>query len=67
MLSIEEAKSSINYYKMAHPNHYKEMGGDKITEKKIEEALAIVSAISGAINISDDELFKKELTRICNV
>lgn len=66
MLSLEEAKSSIKYYRMAHPNHYKEMGGDKITDKKIVEALEIVDAIAGGLNISEDELFRKELTRLCN-
>ena len=67
MLTIEEAKSSIEYYKLAHPNHYNEMGGEKITDEKIEEALTIVTAVAGGFgDMSEDELFKRELTRICN-
>ncbi len=67
MLTLEEAKSSIAYYKEAHPNHYKEMGGDKITEAKIEEAVNIVDAVAGGFtDISESELFKRELTRLCN-
>jgi len=66
ILTLEEAKSSIAYYKEAHPEKYAEMGGDLITEEKIKEAVIIVDAISGALNLSDDELLKKELTRLCN-
>jgi len=67
MMSLEDAKSSIKYYKLAHPNHYKELGGDKITDEKIEEALDIVSAVIGGFgDMSEDMLFKRELTRICN-
>jgi hypothetical protein len=66
MITLEEAKASIDYVKTAHPDKFKEMGGDLITDERIEEALNIVEAISGAINISEDELLKKELTRICN-
>ena len=67
MLTIEEAKVAIDYYKLAHPNYYKEMGGERITDEKIQEALTIVSAVAGGFgDISEDELFKRELTRICN-
>lgn len=66
MITLEEAKSSIEYVKLAHPEKYAEMGGDLITDEKIEEAFIIVDAISGALNLSDDELLKKELTRLCN-
>jgi len=66
MITFDEAKSSIAYVKLAHPEKFVEMGGDSINDEKIKEALTIVDAISGALNISDDELLKKELTRICN-
>jgi len=66
MITLEEAKSSIAYVKVAHPEKFAELGGDLITDERIQEALTIVDAISGAINLSDDELLKKELTRICN-
>lgn len=67
ILTLEEAKSSIAYYKEAHPEQYATMGGDKITDSKIEEALKIADAVAGAIaDISEDELFRKELTRLCN-
>ena len=67
IMTLEAAKASIAYYKEAHPNHYNEMGGDKITDEMISEALSIVDAIVGAVpNKSEDELFKQELTRIVN-
>ena len=65
-MSFEEAKASIEYYKLAHPNYYNELGGVKITDEKIKEALEIVSAIVGGMQMSEDELFKRELTRLCN-
>lgn len=67
LMTLEEAKSSIAYYKKAHPKEYTEMGGDKITDEKIEEALKITDAVAGAIgDMSEDELFKKELARLCH-
>ncbi len=66
IMTLEEAKSSIAYFKEAHPNHYLEIGGDKITDAKIEEALKIADAVAGAVPMSEDELFKKELARLCN-
>jgi hypothetical protein len=66
MMTLEEAKSSIAYVKIAHPEKYTEMGGDTINDDKIEEALNIAVAVAGAVNLSEDELLKRELTRICN-
>lgn len=66
MMNLEEAQSSIAYMKTAHPEAFAEMGGDAVTDEKIQEALNIVTAISGALNLSEDELLKRELTRLCN-
>lgn len=67
MITFEEAKNAVAYVKQAHPEQFEQMGGKLITDEKIQEAVIIVDAISGAINMSDDALFKKELTRLCNV
>lgn len=67
LLTLIEATSSVNYYKEAHPEDYTKMGGDKITSERIIEALEVASYIAGGIpHQSEDELFRQELTRICN-
>ena len=65
-MTLEEAKTSIEYVRVTYPEKFEEMGGSNITDEKIEEAHTIIEAIAGALDLSDDELLKKELTRICN-
>ena len=67
LMTLDTAKAAIAYYKEEQPDQYKALGGEKITDEIISEALEIVDAIVGAVpNKSEDELFKQELTRITN-
>jgi len=66
VLTLDEAKAHIQYYKVAHPNHFKDIGGENITDEKIEEALRITEVIAGGLPQSEDEIFINELKRICN-
>lgn len=66
LLSLDEAKENIKYYKIAQPEQYEELGGNKINDDTIKEALEITEAISAGLSLSEDEVFKRELKRICN-
>ena len=67
LLTMEEAKASLEDYKASHPEQYANMGGDKITDVTIVEALQITDAIVGAMShMSESDVFRLELSRICN-